>query len=276
MDSLKKGILITDLPKTFRDAFYIAKNLRVQYIWIDSLCIAQDDPTDWAIEASKMSQVYSNAYLTVAASSSLDDDSGCFPTRDARLNKQNPSIEYQTLGWFFAELPAMIDYRPGKTPGIILSDLQYVQISQRGQSGYDLCITREWLPPSTKTSPLPFVVGAFGEMFDPLANEPHSKRGWCLQERLLSRRTLHYASSQMFWECAHGIRSEDGRFFPRIASDGSASIKGVGKLKRQAFRNKMPYAYKRVETPLTLRPRRYHVDRAGRRIQSTKLITRGR
>ena len=121
-----------------------------------------------------------------------------------------------------------------------------------GQNGYDLGITREWLPLSTKTSPLPLVIRAFGEMFDPLANKPLSKRSWCLQERLLSRRTFYYASSQTFWECAYCIRSEDGCFFLCIAFDGSASIKGVGKLKRQAFRNTMLYVYKRVETPLLL------------------------
>ena len=30
---------------------------------------------------------------------------------------------------------------------------------------------------------------------------PLSSRGWCLQERLLSPRVLHYMSDQLFWEC---------------------------------------------------------------------------
>ncbi len=30
---------------------------------------------------------------------------------------------------------------------------------------------------------------------------PLSKRGWCLQERVLSPRTLHFGAEQMFWEC---------------------------------------------------------------------------
>jgi hypothetical protein len=55
MASLTKGILIEDLPKTFRDACQVAKNFGIQYVWIDSLCIVQDDRNDWAREASKMS-----------------------------------------------------------------------------------------------------------------------------------------------------------------------------------------------------------------------------
>jgi hypothetical protein len=64
----EEGILITDLPKTFRDAISICRYLKVQFLWIDSLCIIQDDEQDWEREASRMADVYANAYLTIAAS----------------------------------------------------------------------------------------------------------------------------------------------------------------------------------------------------------------
>lgn len=35
-------------------------------------------------------------------------------------------------------------------------------------------------------------------------------RGWVLQERLLSRRTLHFAKDRVYWECGHHIVAEDG------------------------------------------------------------------
>jgi hypothetical protein len=34
-----------------------------------------------------------------------------------------------------------------------------------------------------------------------------SERGWCLQERLLSRRVLHFGASQTHWECLDGVWS---------------------------------------------------------------------
>lgn len=40
--------------------------------------------------------------------------------------------------------------------------------------------------------------------------EPLSERGWALQERVLARRSLHYCSDQMYFECNHGIIGEDG------------------------------------------------------------------
>lgn len=45
------------LAPTFRDAIEVARWLQVDYVWIDSICIIQDDPADWAREASKMYEV---------------------------------------------------------------------------------------------------------------------------------------------------------------------------------------------------------------------------
>jgi hypothetical protein len=62
------------LPNTFRDAVTLTKYLGFNYLWIDSLCVYQDDKTDWEIESSKMGDVYQNAILTIAASSSKSSD----------------------------------------------------------------------------------------------------------------------------------------------------------------------------------------------------------
>jgi hypothetical protein len=74
----KREISLNDLPKTFRDAVTGTRQLGVQYLWIDSLFIIQDDRLDWEAEASRMADVYTNSYLTISASSSRDTNSGCF------------------------------------------------------------------------------------------------------------------------------------------------------------------------------------------------------
>lgn len=55
------------LPATFQDAAAFTRSLGVQYLWIDSLYIIQEDEDDWRREAGKMCGVYENAYLTLAA-----------------------------------------------------------------------------------------------------------------------------------------------------------------------------------------------------------------
>ncbi|KAJ4985521.1 hypothetical protein SVAN01_08992 [Stagonosporopsis vannaccii] len=73
-----------NLPKTFQDAVNITSRLGIKYIWIDSLCILQDDLNDWRHEGGKMCDVYSNSYLTIAASKSKDGSGGCYATADRK------------------------------------------------------------------------------------------------------------------------------------------------------------------------------------------------
>lgn len=74
----EKGIPLTELPKTFRDAVEITRALGIRYLWIDTFCIIQDDEKDWETQASVMAATYENAYITLAAGASDDDDGGFF------------------------------------------------------------------------------------------------------------------------------------------------------------------------------------------------------
>ncbi|KAF2852907.1 HET-domain-containing protein, partial [Plenodomus tracheiphilus IPT5] len=86
------GISWTDLPKTYQDAITFVHGLGLQYLWIDSLCIVQDSDEDWRHEGSKMSQIYSNAYVTLSATSSTGAHEGLFFRSD-------PSHIPRTLGF---------------------------------------------------------------------------------------------------------------------------------------------------------------------------------
>lgn len=44
--SLRAGISVEVLHKTFRDAIMITREFSIRYLWIDSLCIFQDDMRD--------------------------------------------------------------------------------------------------------------------------------------------------------------------------------------------------------------------------------------
>ncbi|KLU80985.1 hypothetical protein MAPG_00081 [Magnaporthiopsis poae ATCC 64411] len=80
----KSGIPIAKLPKTFSDAVKVARVLGIRYLWIDSLCIVQDSPSDWEIESSKMAAVYKHAYLTIAAVDSSNAEEGFLKPRPFR------------------------------------------------------------------------------------------------------------------------------------------------------------------------------------------------
>ncbi|OTB18675.1 hypothetical protein K445DRAFT_19277 [Daldinia sp. EC12] len=46
-----------------------------------------------------------------------------------------------------------------------------------------------------------------------LVDCPLNGRGWCMQERLLAKRVLHFGKEQMFWECLTDFKCEDGKNF---------------------------------------------------------------
>jgi hypothetical protein len=56
------------LPTSFQEVINITHAICVRYIWFDSLCICQGDEEDWASEDSRMGDMYSGAYLTLAVS----------------------------------------------------------------------------------------------------------------------------------------------------------------------------------------------------------------
>lgn len=63
------GIPTSKLPKTIVDAINVTHRLGLRLLWVDALCIIQDDPEDVAREISKMAQIYQEATVTVSAAS---------------------------------------------------------------------------------------------------------------------------------------------------------------------------------------------------------------
>lgn len=65
LDARTHGIPMETLPKMFQDAIVIARQLGINYVWIDSLCIIQDSDEDWSREAAVMGDIYRFSYLTI-------------------------------------------------------------------------------------------------------------------------------------------------------------------------------------------------------------------
>ncbi|PMD19873.1 HET-domain-containing protein [Hyaloscypha hepaticicola] len=70
------GISWTKLTKTVQDAIYVTHELDLKFLWVDSLCIIQDDQKDWESEAAKMSDIFAGSELTIAAVAAIDSCGG--------------------------------------------------------------------------------------------------------------------------------------------------------------------------------------------------------
>src|SRR6266496_538388 len=82
----QRRIEVSSLPKTFQDAIYVARSLRIPYLWIDALCIIQNNNYDLEIELSRLKSYYTNSYLTIAASKARSVHDG-FLDLDASENE---------------------------------------------------------------------------------------------------------------------------------------------------------------------------------------------
>ncbi|PVH96531.1 HET-domain-containing protein, partial [Periconia macrospinosa] len=98
VQGFKKQILWADLPRTFQHLIQFARLLNVQYVWIDSLCIIQDDAQDCAREIGRMANIYSKAFLTVAATSASSPRDGIFGANNIlnRVNKLMKVLKWDT------------------------------------------------------------------------------------------------------------------------------------------------------------------------------------
>ncbi|KAK0112050.1 hypothetical protein ONS96_001310 [Cadophora gregata f. sp. sojae] len=92
----EESISFDELPNTFKNAVETTRQLGVQYLWIDSLCIIQKsegDDGDFATEALRMEDVFSSAYCILAASSALGPQDGFLVQR-----KENDFLTFEMGG----------------------------------------------------------------------------------------------------------------------------------------------------------------------------------
>ena len=82
LPALRQGVAASSLPKTLEDAVYMTRKLGFRYLWVDCICLMQDDPDEMLSECSQMDKVYSGASLNLTATASRDSAGGLFYKRD--------------------------------------------------------------------------------------------------------------------------------------------------------------------------------------------------
>ncbi|PMD51473.1 HET-domain-containing protein [Hyaloscypha bicolor E] len=184
-----QNIPLSDFPRTLKEAIIVVRLLGYQYLWIDSLCIIQDDASDWEVESGRMADIYRDAVLTFAASEVVDCDGALlFP---------DPKGDSKRGGW-------VIDYQPVTVAALIV-DEEGRETKMHTQTEMHGC------PPMIRTPPSGF------QHRNPCASDqlhwitgtwPLQRRGWTHQEQLLSTRIAHFTKAEIVWECGSAIRCE--------------------------------------------------------------------
>ncbi|KAL1848332.1 hypothetical protein Daus18300_013658 [Diaporthe australafricana] len=166
------GIPLPILPKTIADAIRLCCKLGFEYVWVDALCIIQDDYEDWTREAARMSEVYGKSALTIVPSIVRDSSESFVEARRA----VGFPIEIT------AELP-YTDPESGLAGSLWFGD--YLT------SDGCWALEKNWESISTER------------------RESHEwlGRAWCFQEWILSPRILHIHNMSL-WDCFQGYANE--------------------------------------------------------------------
>lgn len=94
LEHWQSGVHISHLPRSFREAIIVTRQLGIRYLWIDSLCIIQDDDEDWQTESVQMAQIYQGCYLTIAATKASDDEGGLFSVTSPQYSERDICFDF--------------------------------------------------------------------------------------------------------------------------------------------------------------------------------------
>lgn len=111
----QKKIIFSKLIRSHQEGIKVARELQYEYIWIDGLCIIQDDNDDWATQSVNICQIYGNADLTIVAGRGKDAESGFLEPKYKPM-VQEPQLPYRSPGKqdseFGISLPRNYDIGP--------------------------------------------------------------------------------------------------------------------------------------------------------------------
>lgn len=175
LSSHLEAIPFHELPDTVIDTIRLCYKLGFRYLWVDRLCIVQDDHEDWSAEASKMCDIYSRSALTISAPVCKESSQSFLTERRKGFREQsqfatvsyfNDDSKLKGSFWFYQDHLA-------RTDGPWFLEYKWEEFC--GGSNYE---ENRWL-----------------------------ERGWTFQEWMLSPRVLHIDSITL-WDCFEGYANE--------------------------------------------------------------------
>lgn len=186
-------IPFAQLPRSFQDAVTFTHRIGKSYIWIDAICIIQDDNDDWEQQSSQMGLIFERSFCTFAAVDAFTGtsgvDEGLFASRDTM------SVKIELSSAFTVQYDLTVQE-------MLHPPSQLVYTKDRDPVNLEALSAASWDDSEVKLS-LEF------PSFDMTVDRSSwNTRGWVFQERLLSKRVLFFTREQVFWECAEAKTSQ--------------------------------------------------------------------
>jgi hypothetical protein len=116
-----------------------------------------------------------------------------------------------------------------------------------------------WLPVSTSTRSNGLTIGTFGVVIDPVQWSPLNSRAWTFQERILSRRILHFALGQVYWQCRYLFEGKDNsRYLTTMGNADTVVLQQRCPTKDRGMQSSVGVSLVEGISPYTVRTRRQY------------------
>ncbi|KAF2104599.1 HET-domain-containing protein [Rhizodiscina lignyota] len=78
-----------DIPRTIQDAMLVVDAVGERFLWVDSLCIIQDETTHKQAQIAQMANIFSNSVFTIVAAAGQDAHVGLWPSLKTEIYQQS-------------------------------------------------------------------------------------------------------------------------------------------------------------------------------------------
>jgi len=128
------------LPRTFQDAVTVTRILGFRYLWIDALCIIQDDADAWRLQSANMGSIFKLASMTIAVHSARNSAEGFLWRRGMPeyLSIQPPRYRNSLKTVVYAHIPKLSDIA-------IATGFHDGEITKRAWCLQELCLSERIL-----------------------------------------------------------------------------------------------------------------------------------
>lgn len=162
----------SSLSPVIRDAVKAAQSLSIPYLWVDSLCILQDDDSDWQRQCSQMHKIYGKARVTLVAASSRTCREGFLTSKGHYLRFPYNSAQRSDIS------------------GSFLIKFTHVSAFSRKKSPPDLTLVED--------------------LYNDLNLSQWARRGWTFQEDIMSSARIVYGAVGVYFGRDNKYTSKDG------------------------------------------------------------------
>lgn len=166
------------IPSVIQDAIHFVAALGERYLWVDSLCIVQNDAKMKHHQIAQMGAIYNGAIASLVGAAGTDANYGLAGVRPGTRIPETKRPQY--------EQPYLIDPGPD----------QYISLRRPRDNSPYIKLERR-----VRVRQL--------DLYDQLISSNYNSRAWTYQERLLSRRCIYFMKNMIYFNCRSAIRGEN-------------------------------------------------------------------